>query len=83
MDHIHNNKQDQRAAEGATRREFLRAMAAASAAALMAGEPRLLRADAGTTIIQPSDVRNARVVVSKDKRYCSECDRIHNLGPQH
>ena len=29
------------------------------------------------------DVRNARVVVSKDKRYCSECDRIHNLGPQH
>lgn len=39
---------------GATRRDFLRSMAAASAAALMAGEPRLLRADAsGATIEQP------------------------------
>jgi hypothetical protein len=38
----------------ATRREFLQAMAAASAAALMAGEPRLLRADsAGAKIEQP------------------------------
>src|SRR6187402_2278763 len=35
---------------GATRREFLRAMAAASAAALMAGEPKLLRAD---VVVQP------------------------------
>src|SRR4029079_11516261 len=33
------------AESAATRREFLQAMAAASAAALMAGEPRLLRAD--------------------------------------
>ena len=36
-----------------TRRDFLRAMAAASAATLMAGEPRLVRADAGTAIIHP------------------------------
>jgi hypothetical protein len=28
------------------------------------------------------DVRNSRVYVSKDKRYCGECDRTHNLGPQ-
>ncbi|HVT30749.1 MAG TPA: DUF1501 domain-containing protein [Lacipirellulaceae bacterium] len=37
--------QNQASDQAATRREFLRAMAAASAAALMAGEPKLLRAD--------------------------------------
>ncbi len=40
-----NNSQRAKRGEGpATRREFLQAMAAASAAALMAGEPKLLRA---------------------------------------
>src|SRR6476659_2833497 len=54
MDYIFRNEPDQISADGQTRREFLRAMAAASAAALMAGEPRLLRADAGAAaIVQP------------------------------
>jgi hypothetical protein len=53
MDQFSRNDPDQNAAEGSTRRDFLRAMAAASAAALMAGEPRLLRADANTAIIHP------------------------------
>ncbi|MCI0334675.1 MAG: DUF1501 domain-containing protein [Planctomycetes bacterium] len=45
---------EQRLHAGATRREFLRAMAAAGTAALMANEPRLLRADAaGATIEHP------------------------------
>src|SRR5262245_18371216 len=38
-------KRRKRIAEAATRREFLQSLAAASAAALVAGEPRLLRAD--------------------------------------
>src|SRR3954468_3986592 len=44
----------QNAENSATRREFLRALAAASSAALMAGEPRLLRADSvGAPIEHP------------------------------
>src|SRR6478672_3209913 len=44
----------QNAENSATRREFLRALAAASSAALMAGEPRLLCADSvGTPIEHP------------------------------
>ena len=39
----------------ATRREFMQAMAAAGAAAMMAGEPRLLRADStGAKIEHPA-----------------------------
>jgi hypothetical protein len=52
-----NDKQERhrkRIEAAATRREFLQAMAAASAAALMASEPRLLRADsAGSKIEHP------------------------------
>src|SRR3954470_16044172 len=54
MDYIFRDEPDRKSADGSTRREFLRAMAAASAAALMAGEPRLLRADAGAAeIVHP------------------------------
>lgn len=42
----HRKRQEARVKAAATRREFLQAMTAAGAAALMAGEPRLLRADA-------------------------------------
>src|SRR5947207_9377687 len=44
MEYINRNQRGQNAERSATRREFLRAMAAASAAALMANEPKLLRA---------------------------------------
>src|SRR6478736_4995905 len=48
------DKREQRAQEAATRRDFLRAMAAAGAAALMTGEPRLLRAhQSGAELKQP------------------------------
>src|ERR1044072_77698 len=53
MDQILRSEPNQISADGSTRRDFLRARAAASAAALMAGESRLLRADADTTIIHP------------------------------
>src|SRR3954451_11134952 len=52
MDHIQHNERDQASAGGSTRRDFLRAMAAASAAAVMANEPRLLRAGSGTAAIE-------------------------------
>jgi hypothetical protein len=54
METNHRDKREHRAQEAATRRDFLRAMAAAGAAALMAGEPRLLRAhQAGAELKQP------------------------------
>jgi hypothetical protein len=54
MDTNQRNKREQKAREAATRRDFLRAMTAAGAAALMAGEPRLLRADQpGAEVKQP------------------------------
>ncbi|MFO0791572.1 MAG: DUF1501 domain-containing protein [Pirellulales bacterium] len=47
--------QQKRAEVAATRRQFLQSLAASSAAALLAGEPRLLRADtAGAAIEQPA-----------------------------
>jgi len=48
----------------ATRRDFLRAMAAAGTAALMAGEPRLLRADdAGAAIQHPAAKADACILL--------------------
>jgi hypothetical protein len=50
----HQSQLPKRIEAAATRREFLQAMAAASAAALVAGEPRLVRADsAGAKIVHP------------------------------
>src|SRR5204862_725894 len=45
MNHADRNLRNQNSEAAATRRDFLRAMAAAGAAALMANEPRLLRAE--------------------------------------
>jgi hypothetical protein len=54
MNHTNNRLQNHALENAATRREFLRAMAAAGAAALMAGEPKLLRADqTGAAIEHP------------------------------
>src|SRR4051812_16740813 len=53
MKHVLRQEPIQRSVDGSTRRDFLRAMAAASAAALMANEPRLLRADTSTAIKPP------------------------------
>ncbi len=30
-----------------------------------------------------NDIRNVRAHLTHDKRYCTECDRIHTAGPQH
>jgi len=54
MNERFQSRREARAQAAATRREFLQALAAASATALMAGEPRVLRADdAGATIEHP------------------------------
>ncbi len=54
MGHNNRNLQERSVEDGATRREFLRAMAAAGAAALMANEPKLLRANStGAAIEHP------------------------------
>jgi hypothetical protein len=50
--------------EAATRREFLRAMAAAGAATLMAGEPRLLSAeDSGAAVTHPAAKADACILL--------------------
>ncbi len=54
MDHSNNNLQNLSLENGTTRRDFLRAMAAAGTAALMASEPKLLRANqTGAAIEHP------------------------------
>ena len=54
MGHNNRNLQERSVEDGATRREFLRAIAAAGAAALMANEPKLLRANStGAAIEHP------------------------------
>src|SRR5262245_20691617 len=52
MDPFKLSEQERGVEPGSTRRDFLRAMAAASAAALMAGEPKLLRAGAAAPTIE-------------------------------
>jgi hypothetical protein len=53
-----------RETHAATRREFLRALAASGAAALMAGEPRLLRADTtGVAIKHPAPRADACILL--------------------
>src|SRR5262245_45392327 len=52
MDPFHFNERERNVEPGSTRREFLRAMAAASAAALTAGEPKLLWAGAANPPIE-------------------------------
>ncbi len=54
MDYTSRHLRKQKLENGATRRDFLRAMAAAGAASLMAGEPKLLRGDqSGAAIEHP------------------------------
>ncbi|HEX5470257.1 MAG TPA: DUF1501 domain-containing protein [Lacipirellulaceae bacterium] len=54
MDRTNRKPQNQSSENGRTRRDFLRAMAAAGTAALMAGEPKLLRANqAGGAVKHP------------------------------
>jgi len=57
-------REAERRAAAATRREFLQAMAAAGAAALMANEPKLLRADeTGATIKHPAAKADACILL--------------------
>ena len=59
-----NSQLRQRAEVAATRREFLRAMAAAGAATMIAGEPRLLRADqTGAAIRHPMAKADACILL--------------------
>src|SRR5215212_10004944 len=52
MEYNNRSERKQNAEDEATRREFLRAMAAAGAAALLGGEPKLLHAGAQPTAIE-------------------------------
>ena len=64
MDYTNRNVANQKSEDAATRRDFLRAMAAAGTAALMAGEPRLLRADStGAAIKQPTAKADACILL--------------------
>lgn len=64
MNHRIESRIQKQMEASATRRDFLRAMAAAGTAALMAGEPRLLRADnAGTTIQHPTAKADACILL--------------------
>jgi hypothetical protein len=61
---IFKSNHGERLESAATRREFLRAMAAAGAATLMAGEPKLLRADeTGTAIKHPMAKADACILL--------------------
>lgn len=54
MNYQEKLRQQKRIELAATRREFLKGLAAAGAAALVAGEPRLLRADSvGEKLVHP------------------------------
>src|SRR3954451_17816521 len=57
MKHVLRQEPIQTSVDGSTRRDFLRAMAAASAAALMANEPRLLRAYTSAAAVKPSKAK--------------------------
>ena len=60
----YKSKDVRRLEAAATRREFLRAMAAAGTATLMAGEPRLLRADeTGATVEHPPAKADACILL--------------------